>query len=745
METLLYNDLDRAFTSLPPVYKYALTGVEQDKEPDDDLTKQVREFSGEWAAFDSLFTRWAAGSRNADSKRFSLKRVFSDGEMLKDLDNLGVTTPLIFKSKTKPKPFDAAEGSLKVRVSDPIGNWEDEANYLFEFPGLKDAAAAKKKRENIIKLLKPLEGKFWRSEQIEAKIGEYYADRGLLATSTISPAESALKQIKIIERARLARILFTKDVPLEARDRILYLLLADKDFHSFVEKRPHLTDIEITNKKDDGTEEKVVLYNSLDYCQINACQKQEPYINQLRFQTQQLELSQLGFVASQGETPHADRPEAEAGSYVDLVITKAEEGDEAKGERPPSAPDPVAPVPNEEGIARTGNEELERRAAFVPPAASLAAPIKPSKSETGAGEQGEEESQEDVHRTWTPKDRKNFLGGGIIYRTGQGTRLFGVYQRSRLGLLSALGLASPNESLSVKAGDQQSPLGDLSYSADFVLFNFIRRHRLSLQFTGSSDFEARRILAGLSTDERRTGGLGRAELEMFRDRGGSALHLYLEGRHDTVTLLRGEQTIGKQNLTTLDFGGLYTYGSTTAFHPRRLRLEPRLRTGLGLARGESRFNAFLLTGNYHQLLSRYFEADLGGQLEFASRRTPLFEQPSFGGSDVVRGFRRDDAIGRRLWSLQNELWLPVPGTTGSETGIGKFLRRQVRLAAFVDVGGVYDTTGAPAGVRAGPGLGLRALFNPVIIKLDWAYGIGDTATGRGHGRIHFGFKTNLPF
>jgi hemolysin activation/secretion protein len=152
-----------------------------------------------------------------------------------------------------------------------------------------------------------------------------------------------------------------------------------------------------------------------------------------------------------------------------------------------------------------------------------------------------------------------------------------------------------------------------------------------------------------------------------------------------------------------------------------------------------------MTGNYHQQLPRLFEADLSANIGVANIGTPIYEQPSLGGAEVLRGFRKDDAIGRRLWSLQNELWAPIPGFGDSQSSLSRFLRKQVRLAGFVDVGAVEEATGSKSGTRTGPGLGARLIFFPVVMKLDWAYGLGDAAVGRGHGRVYFSVSTNTPF
>jgi hemolysin activation/secretion protein len=147
----------------------------------------------------------------------------------------------------------------------------------------------------------------------------------------------------------------------------------------------------------------------------------------------------------------------------------------------------------------------------------------------------------------------------------------------------------------------------------------------------------------------------------------------------------------------------------------------------------------------HQVLPRRFEADVAGRVEIASRRTPLFELPSFGGVEVVRGFRRDDALGRRLWSLQNELWVPLPIGDESSKRLKAMLRENVKIAPFVDFGGVYKVVAATPGARSGLGVGLRFIYNPIIFKFDYAYGLGTAATGGSRGKFYLSIGSNLPF
>jgi outer membrane protein assembly factor BamA len=68
----------------------------------------------------------------------------------------------------------------------------------------------------------------------------------------------------------------------------------------------------------------------------------------------------------------------------------------------------------------------------------------------------------------------------------------------------------------------------------------------------------------------------------------------------------------------------------------------------------------------------------------------------------------------------------------------------VQLAAFFDVGGMYQTTGSAAGTRVGSGVGVRFAYGAQVLKFDWAYGIGNGAQERGRGRFYFSISREIP-
>ena len=162
--------------------------------------------------------------------------------------------------------------------------------------------------------------------------------------------------------------------------------------------------------------------------------------------------------------------------------------------------------------------------------------------------------------------------------------------------------------------------------------------------------------------------------------------------------------------------------------------------GLALA-GAPAFGRLSVSAQYHQLVAGPLEAESRFEVRHATDKTPVFEQPSLGGMESVRGFRADERVGRTLWAWQNELWLPVLGG-GTPSGFRDFVRRNVRLAGLYDLGrltGLAPGLAESAGFRHGAGMGLRIRYQGVMIETDVAYGFG--SDGRpGHGRFYFNFR-----
>jgi Omp85 superfamily domain len=282
------------------------------------------------------------------------------------------------------------------------------------------------------------------------------------------------------------------------------------------------------------------------------------------------------------------------------------------------------------------------------------------------------------------KKQKRHLGAGFGYKPGQGFSVLGVGQLS---------------SLSLSGGGPSGTLGSGSYSDTYLGFSGTLN-------TGAS-VERNRILDGVRIDEQSTTESATLEWEPWRGLNGSMITLGLVPSHAVVL---------NKTLNTITPGVQFVHNDLTSEYPARTFVDPRVLIGLGFA-------DYIVTANTHRAFD-HWEYDLSGRLENAAGSPPIFELPSLGGADTVRGFRADDAIGRRLWSLQSELWHGLPRWP------------LLKIAAFIDLGGAYQTTGSYPGLREGPGTGLRLDLRLAVLKFDWAYGFGQAATGGSRGKFY---------
>src|SRR5262249_16141862 len=139
---------------------------------------------------------------------------------------------------------------------------------------------------------------------------------------------------------------------------------------------------------------------------------------------------------------------------------------------------------------------------------------------------------------------------------------------------------------------------------------------------------------------------------------------------------------------------------------------------------------------YHEMLFGRVAADARFHGGTASVETPVFELLSLGGENSARGFRGDDGLGRRLWSLQNEVWVPI-FPAGASTAVS-FLNCNLYLAPFCDVGRLGSaSTASREGIAQGLGAGLHLRFQGVALAFDWGIGVGNRSDR--HGIVHFNF------
>ncbi len=283
------------------------------------------------------------------------------------------------------------------------------------------------------------------------------------------------------------------------------------------------------------------------------------------------------------------------------------------------------------------------------------------------------------------KKQSRHVGAGFEYKPGQGA--------SALGNLDL-------PPINIQAGGPSGVLASGSYSAQFAGFSASASAGVSL--------ERNRLLDGVKVNEQIITDKITLGWEPWRGLNGNTVLVQVTPAHAVIL---------NQTLNTLAPALQFLRSDLTSEYPWRVAVAPRVLIGDG-------FSKSIVTATTHRSFD-HWEYDLSGRFENAFGDTPIFELPSFGGATTVRGFRADDAIGRRLWADQNELWFPLPRVS------------PLKLATFGDFGGAYQTIGSEPGFRAGLGTGLRLDLRVAVLKFDWAYGFGQAATGGSRGKFYF--------
>ena len=579
-------------------------------------------------------------------------------------------------------------------------------------------------------------GKFWIQREIIDHFQTLYQDIAMSPHVFVSPGGSP-RAIHITESSRIGRIIIpgTSAAPDPNTDKIFYVLLDTSDFH----KSPHasLYDIPALSVRALCLPELQGLKCDENHLPAGADQQQKlAYLDTLTLADRQAELQQLGYsVVTVAEGPSDNL----SLSPVDLQVQKAsKDTNAAKGS---SAEEPARPkaVPKEikkEGVIQpaTGKEAVAESGESVTPAEPDHIPAPPASTSFAVGAQ-------------------------LLYRPGQAVRVQGIFQVAPFKLPGFLGGGA--SSFSVQAGaDRTQPIGSGNFQSDYLWFNQLKL-RLSLQVNYATDATSQRILAGLVTDERRTGPMAHVEAELFHNLGGWSLTVSAEPHHDNITLTPVHASSVNDTLTTIEAQSALAFKSSAVLHPLRLEINPAIKWGVSGSASVAAYTRFSTDAGLHWRLYNPWlvSLEMAGQVQVATSHTPLFELPSLGGPQSVRGFRADDALGRSAGSLQTELWSPLPFTLKTEDAgaVRSFLRKNIRMAGFYDFGVVSGTNFGilpigsstaqqfQAGLRQGPGLGVRFIQGPIALKLDWAYGFGQGAMGPGHGRFYLGVSSNGAF
>jgi hypothetical protein len=332
-----------------------------------------------------------------------------------------------------------------------------------------------------------------------------------------------------------------------------------------------------------------------------------------------------------------------------------------------------------------------------------------------------------------PRRENNYLGGSASYGPRTRAAIGADYQRSELfGRFDRLSVAPLyNAALG----------GTLSYSAPLMAAREDPRRLYDAAFDIYSDFRHNRLLQGIETDQRSTG----ASLRMgFRPAWIAAPHeLRFETalRHQRVSFEAALPGEPEEGLTALRLAADWTYRHTERPPSFTFRLGATVDQALRAAGGDRRFLRPSLEAGLHTRHPAGVETDLRFVAGTLDRAVPSWEQWSLGGPATVRGFREDFRLGRHFSALQAELWFPLarpleslPGPPGADPAPGLLPRepsaaRLMKGALFADGGTVSGTADGRNAAIAGAGIGLRLLVprRPLVIRIDYAWGLG----GRG--------------
>jgi Haemolysin secretion/activation protein ShlB/FhaC/HecB/MgtE intracellular N domain len=699
---------------------------------------------GSWQDFLRVYETW----RKSGSEAGPVMIDALDSFLTHNLSPTALRNSSIFGYDSTDNVVDATNGELILRVTDPIGALMNEDDYRVLVPdhveGITDSEYITVNKEKIFSLLRPLKGQLWKRQRIATYINDYFIrdrtgyerdDLDVLDgpgnnSLSVSPAEVEPKCIVVPPVPQIARVAFLGEVERTDIKLALREVLTDRELNvyrknpSFIAKCEDQTrPVNVVPGPESGAE-VTIKCERVRFQDLIRANDHLPYFNRRNWLVQQTALAQAGFKSiirpyspkATEDTADESAEESDDGddgdcdisppSFVEIRITKGGT-DESLIQKPKPSPSPspvAAPSPESSPTSSPS---------------TFAAPPQPSPVPASNGAQ----------KPSIQKPKRNSVGAELVYRPDQGVRVYAQYKRLRPG----------QDDFSIRVGGDGGLLVSGDYETNDLFFGRFER-RFPFVARSYSDSIASRIFNTQKMDERRSGAALRVATDIRREP--TLFSLSFEARHETVALADDVAVVTKQNVSSLSFGATYSAASKGARFRRQWQFEPLLRFGLGVSNQPS-FSVWQLNGRLHQYLPNRFDLILDGRIDLASKDTPLFEQPSFGSSDTVRGFRADDAIGRRQWALKNEFVMPVPGTSPDSSGLLGTIRDRMQLAGFIDVGGIYQTTGSKPGVRVGPGVGIRFNYQGMNLQLDWAYGLGDASVGRGRGRFYFSVSREI--
>jgi hypothetical protein len=585
--------------------------------------------------------------------------------------------------------------------------------------------------------LTSLKGQLWFSSKIERQLSDYLESRGVpveLQSQNSSEGPDDRAGLTILRpeltpagKVKQERILFSQDpllagifVRVAPEDtnslrRALYMILPSDDF---IRVTPNLADTNYFTRvldpfKTVEGQTNYMVHLNLKEPPGSALRSRNQYVTGSYLTERLRYLGVAGFSAEKQNGERIATSPTNRYKTVEMLITPTEQ---------------AMPVSNSSDTAKVASNlvskvTFDRGTNYT----------QPSSFETESSRRAEA-----LRKLTYEPDFPNFFRVGTEYSPKQPQRYFAAYTRN--------GLTGGPNSISGQVGWQDGAFGDLTYTRDFFLFDSLNR-RLQLSAGGFSDYQPQRLLAGKEIDQRRNGGEASANLDLFRDWHQHWLRLDLAASFQEVTLHQSETRFDSERLSTADLGLVYLYHWNGTPGSARMEILPRVRLGYAQDAGDA-FIRPSVEITYHRFLGSFAQWECSAQAAWASSGTPMIEWPTLGGESSVRGYRFTAGTGRSTWSVQNELWIPIflRQRIGLPDAIDRMVRRNLSLAAFIDVGGVGQTDDSFSGTKAGAGLGVRFVYNDLLtIRLDWAHALGEAEQTRGGGMFYLSVTTRRGF
>ena len=301
------------------------------------------------------------------------------------------------------------------------------------------------------------------------------------------------------------------------------------------------------------------------------------------------------------------------------------------------------------------------------------------------------------------------------------------------------GLFREFDSIEVSPYVAQQLSGAFAYHAPWILPESITPWNVFADVKLYDLFVPDRLLEGIETDERRVGGRITLGVEPFVHLKGHTLSAlsWVDRYHVTFGQFEipintgdvprsGNVPGGALNdINILGLGLDWRYSHEFREPRHRFAFLPTAEVATKALGGDIAFRRIEAELKQHYSWAMGFEVDMSWKGGMVDRQVPVFEEFALGGADSMRGFLRDDFLGRSYWSAQHDLWIPIPFQAfGRERRILAALQRSLKTALILDAGSVSLQETLDTSFARGIGVGLRwqSEGSPLVIKLDAAWG-----------------------